>query len=291
MNKKTITIAELLKYGYETLKKSKIDTYSLDTELLLGKVLNKDRLFILLNRSYKVDYNTAEEYFKLINIRKEKMPVKYILGRCEFMGLDFYIREGVLIPRPDTETLVEYAIKEIKENNFKNICDVCCGSGIIGISIGKFINDVHVICTDISNIAYEVTTKNIELFNLERKVAVEKGDLLENFIEQNDKLDLIVSNPPYIKTDVIPSLMKDVREYEPYNALCGGNDGLDFYRKITAQSTKILNNSGMLIYEIGYDQRLDVHDILIKNGFKNVKCIKDLAGKDRVISAQYIGAN
>ncbi|WP_123052719.1 peptide chain release factor N(5)-glutamine methyltransferase [Clostridium sp. JN-1] len=291
MNKETITIAELLKYGYETLKKSKIDTYSLDTELLLGKVLNKDRLFILLNRSYKVDYNTAKEYFKLINIRKEKMPVKYILGRCEFMGLDFYIREGVLIPRPDTETLVEYAIKEIKENNFKNICDVCCGSGIIGISIGKFINDVHVICTDISDIAYEVATKNIELFNLEHKAAVEKGDLLENFIEQNDKLDLIVSNPPYIKTDVIPSLMKDVREYEPYNALCGGNDGLDFYRKITAQSTKILNDSGMLIYEIGYDQRLDVQDILIKNGFKNVKCIKDLAGKDRVISAQYIGAN
>lgn len=291
MNKETITIAELLKYGYETLKKSKIDTYSLDTELLLGKVLNKDRLFILLNRSYKVDYNTAEEYFKLINIRKEKMPVKYILGRCEFMGLNFYIREGVLIPRPDTETLVEYAIKEIKENNFKNICDVCCGSGIIGISIGKFINDVHVICTDISDVAYEVTTKNVESFNLEHKVAVEKGDLLENFIEQSDKLDLIVSNPPYIKTDVIPSLMKDVREYEPYNALCGGNDGLDFYRKITAQSTKILNNSGMLIYEIGYDQRLDVQDILIKNGFKNVKCIKDLAGKDRVISAQYMGAN
>lgn len=288
MNRETITIAELLKYGYETLRKSQIDTYSLDTELLLGKVLNEDRLFILLNRNYKVDYDTAEEYFKLINIRKEKMPVKYILGKCEFMGLDFYIKEGVLIPRPDTETLVEYALKEIKRNNFKNICDVCCGSGIIGISIGKFINDVYIMCTDISDVAYEVTTKNIELLDLEEKVIVKKGDLLENFIKQDYKFDLIVSNPPYIKKDVIPNLMRDVREYEPYNALCGGDDGLDFYRKITEQSTKVLNYSGMIMYEIGYDQKVDVKDILIKNGFDNIKCIKDLAGKDRVISAQYL---
>lgn len=291
MSRQVTSIAKLLKYGYETLKKSKIDSYALDTELLLGKVIGKDRLFILLNGNYEVDNSAAEEYFKLIDLRRERMPVKYIFGKCEFMGLDFYIKEGVLIPRPDTEILVEQAIKEIKKNNFEKICDVCCGSGIIGISIGKFIDDTKIVCTDISDIAIDVTKINIDMFNLGEKVSAKKGDLLKGFIEDNSKFDLVVSNPPYIRMKIIPELMRDVRDYEPYIALCGGEDGLDFYRKITEQSKKVLNDSGMLIYEIGYDQRSAVCDILKENGFRNINCIKDLAGEDRVVSARYSAHN
>ncbi|AKN33296.1 SAM-dependent methyltransferase [Clostridium carboxidivorans P7] len=286
MEKEQFNIGKLLKFGYEALRSVGIDSYQIDCELLLGKVIKKDRLFILLNRDYKVTVNEEQEYCNFINLRKQKMPIKYILGECEFMGLDFYIKEGVLIPRPDTEVLVELAIKCIKEQKLKNACDVCCGSGAIGISIAKFVEDIKVKCSDISNIAYEVTLENIKRFELEHKVEVIKSDLLNYFINNKEKFDIIISNPPYIREDVIPTLMEDVKNYEPYEALSGGQDGLDFYRKITLQSLKLLNNNGFLLFEIGYDQKDSVSSILEQNGFTDISCIKDLAGKDRVIKGK-----
>src|SRR3712207_5383004 len=147
-----MNIGEVLKYAYDILKKENIDTYMLDAQLLLQKVLKKDKLFIILNRNETLSKDEEEEFLKLINLRKDKMPVKYILGECEFMGLNFYVKEGVLIPRADTEILVEEVIKEIKENNYNRICDVCCGSGAIGVSIGKYIENATVDCYDISDI-------------------------------------------------------------------------------------------------------------------------------------------
>ncbi|WPC42077.1 peptide chain release factor N(5)-glutamine methyltransferase [Clostridium sp. JS66] len=286
MEKEQFNIGKLLKFGYEALRSVGIDSYQIDCELLLGKVIKKDRLFILLNRDYKVTVNEEQEYCNFINLRKQKMPIKYILGECEFMGLDFYIKEGVLIPRPDTEVLVELAIKCIKEQKLKNACDVCCGSGAIGISIAKFVEDIKVKCSDISNVAYEVTLENIKRFQLKHKVEVIKSDLLNYFIDNKEKFDIIVSNPPYIREDVIPTLMEDVKNYEPYEALSGGQDGLYFYRKITSQSLKLLNNNGFLLFEIGYDQKDSVSSILEQNGFTDISCIKDLAGKDRVIKGK-----
>ncbi|NMM61559.1 peptide chain release factor N(5)-glutamine methyltransferase [Clostridium sp. P21] len=286
MEKEQLNIGQLLKFGYETLKSSGIDSYQIDCELLLGKIIKKDRLFILLNRDYKVSADDQKEYFDLIDLRKNKMPIKYILGQCEFMGVDFYIKEGVLIPRPDTEILVETALECIKGNKLKSLCDVCCGSGIIGISIAKFVEDIKVKCSDISTTAYEVTSENIKRFELKDKVEVIKSDLLDYFIDNDEKFDIIVSNPPYIKNDVIPTLMEDVKNYEPYEALSGGQDGLDFYRKITLQSLKLLNNNGFLLFEIGYDQKSSVSSILKKNGFTDIICIKDLAGRDRVIKGK-----
>lgn len=283
MEQQSLKIGDLLKSGYDILKSSNIDSYLLDAELLLGKVLEKERLFMLLNRGNEVSVEQAEQYFKLIDLRKNKMPIKYILGECEFMGLSFLVKEGILIPRPDTEILVEQAIDEIRKNNFKTVCDVCTGSGAIGVSIARLVEDIKISCCDISDIACDIARKNVKRLCVDEKVKIVKSDLLEYFICNGEKYDIIVSNPPYIRRDVIETLMDDVKNYEPYIALCGGEDGLDFYRRITQQSLEVLNTNGILIFEIGYDQKEAVTHILNQYGFGDIKCLKDLAGKDRVV--------
>nr|WP_243428182.1 peptide chain release factor N(5)-glutamine methyltransferase [Clostridium rhizosphaerae] len=274
----------MLSKGYEELKGNNIDSYMLDCQLILGKVLNLDRMSIITNRNMEVDKNACNEYNKLLGKRKNKMPIKYITESCEFMGLNFFVKDGVLIPRPDTEILVEEAIKEIKQKKSVKICDLCCGSGAIGISIAKNIDFVYVDCCDISDVSEEVTKKNIQTLGLEKRVTFVKSDLLKYALEEGRQFDALVSNPPYIRTEVIPTLMEDVKNYEPYIALWGGEDGLDFYRKITEQSRSTLKNGGVLAYEIGYDQAKEVSDILINSGYINVKVIKDLAGNDRVVT-------
>lgn len=276
-------IKELLKSAYDILKTEEIDSYILDSQLLLGKVLNKDKLSIIMNMELEVAKNEEEEFFKLVEARKRKTPVKYLLGECEFMGINFKVREGVLIPRPDTETLVSDVIEEIKRNKYKEICDVCCGSGIIGISIARYVENVRVSCFDISEIACDVTKENIETLSLSEKVSVYNSDLLKRPLAERKYYDCIISNPPYIKESIIPTLMEDVKNYEPYIALCGGDDGLHFYRSITEQSLKLLNDSGLLAYEIGHDQGEAVAEILKNNGFIDIRILKDLAGFDRVV--------
>ncbi|MHC6181280.1 peptide chain release factor N(5)-glutamine methyltransferase [Clostridium sp. JNZ X4-2] len=278
-------INELLKYGYGILKNKKIDSYVLDVQLLLGKAINKDRLFIFINGNYEVTREEAENYYKYLKLREKKMPVKYILGECEFMGMNFMVTPGVLIPRPDTETLVEQALQEIKGSGICNICDLCCGTGAIGLSIAKFTDNISVKCCDISPVALKVTAENIKRFSLQKRVQVVKSDLLQYFIKNKIKFNMIVSNPPYIEKNMIDKLMDDVKNYEPYEALCGGEDGLEFYRKIAEESLKVLNKGGVLMLEIGYDQKDEVSCILKKNGFQNISCIKDLSGKNRVIRA------
>lgn len=276
-------IGEALTKAYSILKDENIDTYIIDAQLLLQKVLQKDKVFIIINRDLEIKESEKEEFFRLLNIRKSKMPVKYILGECEFMGMNFTIKEGVLIPRGDTEILVEKALEEIDKNKYKRVCDVCCGSGAIGISIGKLNESAQVICLDISDTACQVTQENINKFNVSDRVKVIKSDLLNEAIKNHLTFDIILSNPPYIREAEIPSLMEDVKNYEPYIALSGGADGLDFYRKITKQSLELLEAGGMLAYEIGYDQREDVERILLENAFTNIVCLKDLAGLDRVV--------
>ncbi len=282
-----MNIQELLKFGYELLKKVNIETYMIDSQLILCKVLNVDKLFIITNRGFKVEEKEINEYVRLIKLREKKMPVKYILQNAEFMGINFFVREGVLIPRMDTEILVEEAIEEIKGNNYKEICDVCCGSGAIGISLSNYIKEANVICYDISEIAIEVTEKNINMLGLNDRVKVYHSDLLNEAIEKNRKFDIIVANPPYIKEAVIDTLMEDVKDYEPFIALSGGEDGLFFYRKLALQSRKLLNRGGSLIFEIGYDQRETVMNIMEENSFKSVTCIKDLSGNDRVVKGRF----
>lgn len=276
-------IGELLTKSNEILKKADIDSYILDGQLILSKVIEKDRIFIITHREHDIEQILVQEFFELIQKRKNKMPVKYILNSCEFMGLDFFVKEGVLIPRPDTEILVEKTYEEIVENNYNTICDLCCGTGAIGLSLAKMVNNLKVTLYDISDIALQVTEENILRLKLTNKVEVYKSDLLQRAQNNNIKFDVIVSNPPYIKDDIIHTLMDDVKNFEPHLALNGGGDGLDFYRRITLQARQSLNKNGFLSYEIGYDQKHEVINILEKNGFDNIKAFQDLAGKDRVV--------
>ena len=281
------TIGELLKYGNETLKEAGIDTYILDTQLLLGKVLKKDKLYLITNKDVEVSKMRENEFKALLRKREEKMPIKYILKSTEFMGLDFQVEEGVLIPRADTEILVEETLNHIKENEALDICDLCCGSGAIGISIAKMRNNTKVDLVDYYEVPEKVTKNNILKHNLKDRANFIKSDLLEKPIELNKKYDILVSNPPYIKEEVIETLMDDVKKYEPHSALSGGDDGLVFYKKIIKDSIYVLKENGILAFEIGHDQGTDVKELMINKGYKDVKVIKDLAGLDRVV----IGVN
>lgn len=280
-----MNIGETLLKSYNILKEVNIESYLLDSQLLLSKVLNKEKLFIMLNRDFNLDHLQENEFLRLVQLRKNKMPIKYILGECEFMGMNFIVRPGVLIPRPDTEILVEEVIKNIKEKDYIKVCDVCTGSGAIGIAIAEFIKKVKVTLYDVSLEALAVAKLNIERFDLSERVNEEASDLLQVAIKENKKFQVVVSNPPYIRDAVVSTLMEDVKNYEPHIALNGGEDGLDFYRRITQESLQVLEKGGLLAFEIGYDQRKEVEDILLKSGFKRIECIKDLSGNDRVIKA------
>lgn len=281
------TIGELLNKGTKILMDENIDTARLDSQLLLGKVLNKDKLFLITNNNEKVSSLNKREYLSLIKKRKNKMPVRYILGDCDFMGLDFYVEEGVLIPRSDTEVLVEEVLKRIGEDESISVCDLCCGSGAIGIALAHYRKNINVDSVDFYPIPEKVTNKNIIRNNLVDRVTFIKSDLLSELIKENKKYNIIVSNPPYIKDEEIEKLMNDVKDYEPRTALSGGEDGLIFYRKIVEQCKETLLNSGMLCFEIGYDQGEEVKTLMEKNNFVDVIVVKDLAGLDRVVLGKF----
>ena len=277
------TIGQLLEIGIDKLKKEGIDTYILDTQLLLGKIISRDRLYILTNREEKINNKLKKTYLELLNKRSKKMPISYILGETEFMGLDLYVEEGVLIPRGDTEVLVEEVLKLIPEDKSIKVCDLCCGSGAIGISLAHYRNNITVDLIDYYEIPEKVTIKNLNRHNLNERANFIKSNLLEEPIKHNKKYDFIVSNPPYIKEEVIETLMNDVKDYEPRTALSGGDDGLVFYRRIVEESKIVLNENGILSFEIGHDQADELKVLMSSSGFTNIKVIKDLAGLDRVV--------
>ncbi|WP_195431278.1 peptide chain release factor N(5)-glutamine methyltransferase [Clostridium sp. D46t1_190503_E9] len=277
------TIGELLDIASKELKEVNIDTYILDAQLLLGTVLAKDKLYIITNRDKNVSIKDEKEYFELVEKRKNKMPIKYILGETEFMGLDFNVEEGVLIPRGDTEILVEELLSVINEEDELNVCDLCSGSGAIGISLANYRKKINVEEIDFYEAPEKITKKNIIKHGLEDRVKFIKSDLLKEPISKGKKYDIIASNPPYIKADEISNLMDDVKKYEPHTALDGGDDGLVFYKRIIEESKTTLNNEGILAFEIGYDQGKEVSNLMREAGFYNIKLVKDLAGLDRVV--------
>lgn len=270
-------IREALNKGSNILKESDIEYFKEDALELLSVILNTDKINIILNGEELLDSDKEEEYFNWIKRRSEKEPLKYIIGYADFFGLVLKVKNGVLIPRVDTETLVEEVISIEREK--KNILDMCCGSGAIGIALAKNIKDVTVTLADISEIAEEVTKENICRLEVDNAKFIH-SNLFENI--DSNKFDVIVSNPPYIRTDVIDTLMEDVKDYEPHLALDGGKDGLYFYNKITKEAITHLSEGGYLCYEIGYDQGNEVRELMENQGFKNVRVIKDLAGNDRV---------
>ena len=276
-----MTIKELLIEGSNKLKEEKIEEPILSVRILLSFLLNKPKEYLVINDKEEVEEEILKKFeeniLKLIN----GVPIQYITNKQEFMKLNFYVNESVLIPRADTEILVEEVInicKNMKKDEIK-ILDLCTGSGAIAISLAKYVENVNIYASDISKNALEVAEKNARKNNV--KVDFIESNLFENIEE---KFDIIVSNPPYIRTDEILILEKNVQN-EPKIALDGGEDGLMFYKKITEESINYLNKNGYLCFEIGFDQKKQVEEIAQKY-YNKIYSKKDLSENDRIVVAQ-----
>ena len=260
---------------------------SLDAKLLLEAVCGTDRETLLAYGDERVvSDDEAERYSEFVTRRADHEPVAYILGEQYFMGLKFKVTHDVLIPEQDTETLVEEAMKEVHDG-FR-ILDLCTGSGCILLSLLHYSNDCSGVGTDISEAALCVAKQNAASLGLSGKSCFLKGDMDGAFDGNDDvgKFQLVVSNPPYIREKVIETLAPEVRCAEPYRALSGGDDGLEFYRRILAGIRKVLTAHGVLIMEIGHDQGGDVSSMMKDAGFIDVSVIKDYGGNDRVVRGE-----
>lgn len=277
MNKKIKEI--LIKYK-SILKEKGFETYSLDCEILLMNVTGFNKINIYTNLDYELSDEQFKKFLKYFERRLKNEPIAYIIGKCEFMGIDFLLNEHTLIPRPDTEILVEKVISIINENKFKSVIDIGTGSGAIAISIAKYCEGIKVFALDINKGALLKAKENSSLNMTLDKISFIESDLFENVY---DKFDIIVSNPPYIRTKDILLLDENVKEYEPTLALDGGEDGLIFYQRIIKDANNFLNTGGYLAFEIGHDQSKDVENLMKINGFLNINILKDLSGFDRVI--------
>ena len=285
------TNRELLKEGSMQLRAAGITEADTDAWLLFSACMGLNRTEYLMRSDAVVPDDKAEEYFGRLKRRAGREPVQYIEETAPFMGFDFYVNENVLIPRMDTEILVSEAIKRARimfsqrqhDVNFR-ILDMCTGSGCIAQSMYLLLKNegcmVEVDAVDISEKALEVA--GINASRLGAQVKLIRGNLFENV---DNKYSMILSNPPYIRTDVIADREPEVREHEPLLALDGTADGLYCYREITDKAWEYLENNGILMYEIGYDQALEVSDMLRQKGYTDIAVIKDFAGLDRVVAA------
>ena len=276
-----MTLEELLKQGEEILKAAGIEEAALDAWYLLEYICNIDKVYYLLYKKENVETQKINSYESVIQKRANRIPLQHITNRQEFMGYSFYVNENVLIPRQDTEILVERVLSDLKTEADKksiSILDVCTGSGCIIISLAKEMQLRNAVGVDISTEALEVAKKNCE--QLEVLVELKQSDLFEAV---TDKYDVIVSNPPYIRSEEIVTLMPEVKDHEPMLALDGREDGLYFYRKIINESAGYLNDGGRLYFGIGCDQGTEVERLMKNAGFHHVKVEKDLAGLDRVV--------
>ncbi len=281
------TIKELFLMGRSILRDAKIDSYALDSRLIIEHSLGITPTQVFTSE-VEVSKEDEDKYLSLINDRKNGKPIAYMVGKKEFYGRDFIVKEGVLIPRADSEILVEKILEVLKSNpNYSSICDLCSGSGAIGISIQKNNDGVNCTYIDKYDTPLKVTEENIYLHDLKDRSFIVKSDLLEFFIDNNLELDGIVSNPPYIKSKDINTLMKDVRDYEPHEALDGGEDGLDFYRRICEDAKKVLVENGFIAFEIPYNKAFDIMYIMTSNNFVNIDIYKDINEHDRVIIGYY----
>lgn len=270
-----MTYREGLAAGEKILGKAGIADAKTDTWLLMEMACKIDRNFYYMHMMEDMTEEQAKQYQLLIKKRAERVPLQYITGEQEFMGLTFTVNSSVLIPRQDTETLVEEALKAAKPG--MNILDMCTGSGCVLISILKNV-DAKGIGYDISKQALNVAKENAKRNHV--VCEFERSDLFENV---DGTYDIIVSNPPYIPTEVIHTLMPEVKEFEPMEALDGMEDGLHFYRRIVREAKEHLAKGGYLMLEIGHDQGASVSDMLEYGGYAEVRVIKDLARNDRVV--------
>lgn len=265
--------------GMQKLKEAEIGEAQLDARLLLEEVCGTDHNTLLCHGDREVSEAEEEQYRRALEQRAVHVPLQHLLGYQDFMGLRFQVNEHVLIPRQDTEILVEEAMRYLHDG--MRILDLCTGSGCILLSLLHYSNDCEGTGVDISKEALQVAALNAELLGI--KADFLKSDLYEKV---TGKFDLLVSNPPYIERKVIPTLMEEVREYDPYIALDGGEDGLDFYRRIIGGAQDYLKRGGQILMEIGSGQAKAVSELLREAGFKEIDVCRDFAGLDRVVSGR-----
>lgn len=277
---------ELYQSGKEILKQAEIADAQLDARLLLEHLCGTSRHDLLVHADRAVEIDKQEEYLQKIKQRAKHVPLQHITGVQEFMGLEFKVNQDVLIPRQDTEILVEEILRDLHAGS--RILDMCTGSGCIIISLLHYSNDCQGIGVDISGKALSVARDNAD-----RLLSDKRDDTTIQFMESDlfeqveGSFDVLVSNPPYIRTAVIEELAEEVKNHEPRLALDGTEDGLLFYRKIVEQGKQFLNNGGSLFFEIGYDQGNDVKALMEAAGFLEVQIVKDFAGLDRVVYGRY----
>lgn len=267
---------ELYRMGKARLTEAKIPEAELDARLLLEEVCGTDRNDLLVHGDKEVPPEQCDRYVEYIQRRQKREPLQQITGYQEFMGLRFKVTPDVLIPRQDTEILVEEVMRYLHDG--MHLLDMCTGSGCILLSLLKYSNDCEGTGCDISEKALKVAEENAEMLSLNASFV--QSNLFENI---SGKYEFIVSNPPYIPTGVIPTLMEEVRDHEPVSALDGREDGLYFYREIVEKAGEYLYPGGMLFFEIGYDQAEKVSSLMREAGYQEVTVCKDLAGLDRVV--------
>ena len=271
-----MTVREALKYGSDVLGDVT------DARVLLGFVTGMDSLQMAVDSGKVLEEEVLNRYREYIRRRASGEPVAYITGVREFMSLDFAVYPGVLIPRPETEHSVEYVIDLCGDREVR-ILDMCTGSGAIAVSLAHYLPKSHIVGADISDTAIDTASKNARRHGVGDRVDIIRADALEKY-DFGQKFDVVVSNPPYVPDDVVPGLDRDVADFEPHIALCGGKDGLDFYRAIARNAYFVLADGGSIVFEVGHDQAEAVKDILSAD-YCDIKFIKDLAGINRVVAA------
>ncbi|MBR4670508.1 MAG: peptide chain release factor N(5)-glutamine methyltransferase [Butyrivibrio sp.] len=275
---------DILENGINTLERAGITEAKLDARLLLEYACGTDHSTLYAHPDREVADSEQQKYNELLSRREKREPVAYILGKWDFMGLSFNVSKDVLIPEQDTEVLVEEALRYCEDK--MRILDLCTGSGCIALSLLNYTNETTAVCTDISEAALNMAKENADSLGFSDRAEFIETDLFPE--KKIGKFDVIVSNPPYIETEVIKTLAPEVKDYEPKLALDGSADGLEFYRRIVAGAGEFLFSSGYLIMEIGYDQAEAVKALLTENGnYHDIEVIKDYAGNDRVIRTCY----
>jgi release factor glutamine methyltransferase len=283
-----MNIKELLNRSDQFLAERGIESSRLDVEVLMADLLDMERINLYVKYDYPLKNNEIDKYREMIKKRAQRTPVAYITEKKEFMSLEFKVTEGVLIPRPDTENLVEAVIEHCSQNEIKNpqIIDVGTGSGAIAVSLAHYIEDAKVVGVDISPSALKIARHNMEKHKLSERMSILKSDLLTEFIKREIKgIDIIVSNPPYIAKAEMDELSPEVKK-EPKTALEAGEDGLDYYRSLIPQSEKIIKNGGKIFLEIGYQQAEAVKNLFGAN-WTEIEVKKDYSENDRIVSATF----
>lgn len=283
-----MNIKELLNRSDQFLAAKGIESSRLDAEVLMADLLDMERINLYVKYDYPLKSDEINNYRERIKKRAQRIPVAYITEKKEFMSLEFKVREGVLIPRPETENLVEAVIEYCREQEIQSpqIIDVGTGSGAIAVSLAHYLESAKVVGVDLSARALKVARQNMDQHGLSERMSILKSDLLTEFIRREiTGIDLIVSNPPYISKKEMEELPPEVKK-EPETALAAGEDGLDYYRKLIPQSEQVLKDGGRLFLEIGYQQAEAVKN-LFGSSWDKVEIKKDYSKNDRIVAASF----